>query len=212
MAHNCLKTHGNIPSILRTRLHSPEFWAPEAYRAKVKTPLEYVVSAARASGAEITNTQPLINALNQMGMPLYACVPPTGYSVKADAWVSTGALVTRMNFGLSLGTNHFPGIHATWTSPLSAAATEDSTTSPAYAERILEARLIPTGISDQTRTAVLAEAQGQTQKPSPVPLSSSPVPGTQSAQKAATSQAEQIERQNAQLAGLLIGSPEFQRR
>jgi uncharacterized protein (DUF1800 family) len=80
MAQTFLKTHGDIPSILRTMLHGPEFWSPEIYQAKVKTPLEYVVSAARASGADITNTQPLVNNLNQMGMPLYACIPPTGYA------------------------------------------------------------------------------------------------------------------------------------
>jgi hypothetical protein len=52
-----------------------------------------------------------------MGMPLYACVPPTGYSAKADAWVSTGELVTRMNFALSLATNHYGGIKSTWAPP-----------------------------------------------------------------------------------------------
>ena len=134
-------------------LHSPEFWAPEAYQAKVKTPLEYVVSAARASGADITNAQPLVNALNQMGMPLYACVPPTGYSDKADAWVSTGELVTRMNFALSLATNHFGGIKSQWTAAGAQAAT------PAESEKTLEARLIPPGVSEKTRSAVLDQAR-----------------------------------------------------
>jgi len=109
--------------------HSPEFWAPAAYQAKVKTPLEYVVSAARSTGAEIDDPRPLVNALNEMGMPLYACVPPTGYSAKAEEWVSTGALVMRMNFALSLAANHYGGIKSTWST---AAA-------PEQAEQVLEA-------------------------------------------------------------------------
>ena len=81
---------------------SPEFFAPEARRAKVKTPLEFVVSAVRATGATVVNAQPLVAALQNLGMPLYGCQPPTGYSMTADAWVNTGALLNRMNFAVQL--------------------------------------------------------------------------------------------------------------
>ncbi len=203
MAKSFLSSHGDIATVLTAMMHSPEFWSPSAYQAKVKTPLEYVVSAARASGAEITNTQPLVNALNQMGMPLYACVPPTGYAAKADEWVSTGALVTRMNFALSLATNHYGGIKTDWTS------VNPTETDPHVSEQILESRLIPTGVSDQTRTAVLNQAA--TQAPT---RSSGPPLHTQVAAKPVNpaAQAAALERQNEQLAGLLLGSPEFQRR
>jgi len=212
MAATFRSTKGDIPSVLRTMVKSPEFWAPDTYQAKVKTPLEYVVSAARASGAEVTNPQQLINQLNQMGMPLYSCIPPTGYSSKADAWVSTGALVTRMNFSLSLATNHFNGIKPGWN------IAPDQVTNPVAVEQQLETRLIPTGISDKTRTAVLAQAQiqDQAQKPPSTTVASNvpvpAVPPSPAAQKAAAAQAAAIDRQNAQLAGLLLGSPEFQRR
>jgi uncharacterized protein (DUF1800 family) len=206
MAQNFQSTHGDIASVLRTMIHAPEFWTSSTYQAKVKTPLEYVVSAARASGADIVNTQPLVNALNQMGMPLYACVPPTGYSDKADAWVSTGELVTRMNFALSLATNHFGGIKSQWTD-----ATKQ-VTSPTDTEAALEARLIPGGVSDKTRAAVLDQAQPQPQNqaqifPEPVDTQTvKPKPQNPAAQ------AKALENQNAQIAGLLLGSPEFQRR
>ena len=73
---------------------SPEFFAEDAYRAKVKTPLEFVVSAVRATGATVVNAQPLVAELRaNLGMPLYGCQPPTGYSMTADAWVNTGALL-----------------------------------------------------------------------------------------------------------------------
>lgn len=200
MAQTFLNKHGDIPSVLKTMLHSPEFWSSDTYQAKMKTPLEYVASAARASGAEIANTQPLVNALNQMGMPLYACVPPTGYSAKAQEWVSTGALVTRMNFALSLATNHFPGVKADWLP----AQLENS--GPNQSEQFLEARLIPAGVSEQTRTAVMNQGapQNASGNPANVPI----------AAKALNPAAQQtaIEKQNAQLAGLLLGSPEFQRR
>ena len=200
MAQTFLSKHGDIPSVLKTMLHSPEFWSSDTYQAKMKTPLEYVASAARASGVEIANTQPLVNALNQMGMPLYACVPPTGYSAKAQEWVSTGALVTRMNFALSLATNHFPGIKADWLP----AQLENS--GPNQSEQFLEARLIPSGVSEQTRTAVMNQGAPQNASGSPanVPIAAKAL--NPAAQQAA------IEKQNAQLAGLLLGSPEFQRR
>ena len=82
-------------------LTSPEFFAAEAYRAKVKTPFEFVVSAVRAK-APMSNALPLVQAVRQLGMPLYICQPPTGYADRADAWVNTGALLKRMNFALAL--------------------------------------------------------------------------------------------------------------
>jgi uncharacterized protein (DUF1800 family) len=96
------ETDGDIREVVRLILTSPEFSAPEAYRAKVKTPFEFVVSAVRATGSEVTNAQPLVMAIQQLGMPLYRCQPPTGYSDKAEAWVNTGALLNRMNFALQL--------------------------------------------------------------------------------------------------------------
>jgi uncharacterized protein (DUF1800 family) len=99
------KTGGDIREVVRTILTSPEFFAPAAYRAKVKSPLEFVASAVRASGADVRNGMPLVQAMRQLGMPVYMCQPPTGYSDKADAWVNTGALINRMNFALSLSTD-----------------------------------------------------------------------------------------------------------
>ncbi len=92
-------TKGDLRQVVRTIVTSPEFFAPAAYRAKMKTPLEFVVSVARAAGATVVNAQPMAQALRaQLGMPLFGCQPPTGYSNTADAWVNTGALLSRMNF------------------------------------------------------------------------------------------------------------------
>jgi len=103
-------TDGDVREVVRTILTSNEFRAPESYRAKVKTPFEFVVSAVRAVGADVQEAQPLVRQLQQLGMPLYQCQPPTGYKDTADAWVNTGALVNRMNFALTLAGNKLRGI------------------------------------------------------------------------------------------------------
>ena len=74
----------------------------------MKTPFEFVVSALRATGAEVDDARPLVRTLQQLGMPLYQCQPPTGYKDTADAWVNTGALVSRMNFALQLASDQAP--------------------------------------------------------------------------------------------------------
>jgi uncharacterized protein (DUF1800 family) len=96
------ETDGDIREVVRAIVTSPEFFAAEAYRAKVKTPFEFVVSSVRATGADTRNGQLLVAAVRTLGMPLYGCQPPTGYSDKAEAWVNSGALLNRMNFAVSL--------------------------------------------------------------------------------------------------------------
>jgi len=110
MSQTFLKKDGDIREVLRTMLRSPEFWAPDAYRAKVKTPLEFVASAVRATGADVSDATPLVRHLNNMGMPLYGMQPPTGYSMRADAWVNSSALLGRMNFALVLASGKMKGV------------------------------------------------------------------------------------------------------
>jgi uncharacterized protein (DUF1800 family) len=95
-------TDGDLREVMRVIVTSPEFLSPGVYRAKVKTPLEFVVSAVRATGADIADARPLARALQGLGMPLYQCQPPTGYRDDGDAWVNSGALLARMNFALTL--------------------------------------------------------------------------------------------------------------
>ena len=101
-AETFLRSKGDLREVTRLVITSPEFFAADAYRAKVKTPLEFVISAARAAGASVANPQPMVAALRELGMPLYGAQPPTGYSMTADAWVNTGALLARMNFATQM--------------------------------------------------------------------------------------------------------------
>jgi uncharacterized protein (DUF1800 family) len=207
MTKSYLSSGGDIAAVLTTMFHSPEFWSPTVYRAKVKTPLEYVVSAARASNADITNLRPLANALREMGMPLYGAIPPTGYKWEASDWMSTEALVNRMNFALSLAANRLPGISTSWSSKDSQPV---ATTNPQAEESRLESILISGAVSDSTRSAVLEQfaAQNTTSQAALSKPRAQSIPVSENRPLATPA----VEKQDQLLAGLLLGSPEFQRR
>ena len=105
-----LETDGDLREVTRLILTSPEFFAAETQRTKVKTPLEFVLSSVRALDAEVYRGLGLARGLQELGMPLYSCQPPTGYSDRAEAWVNTGALLARMNFAIALVGNRLPGV------------------------------------------------------------------------------------------------------
>jgi uncharacterized protein (DUF1800 family) len=109
MAQKFLATDGDIREVLRTLFKSPEFWSAKAYRAKVKTPFEFVISSLRATGTDLNNPGPLVGILNKMGMPLYQMVPPTGYSMTASTWMNSEALIDRMNYALDLSNGKVGG-------------------------------------------------------------------------------------------------------
>jgi uncharacterized protein (DUF1800 family) len=102
-----LTTHGDIKSLLRAIIASPEFNSRQYYRNKVKTPEEFVASAFRATATDPQNPGALVGTLNNMGMPLYRALPPTGYYLTADQWMSSSALVNRLNFAYQLTNSRF---------------------------------------------------------------------------------------------------------
>jgi uncharacterized protein (DUF1800 family) len=109
MTQTFQSSDGDIRAVMKTMIYSPEFWSRDAYRAKVKTPFELVVSTARALGTDVDTPMPLVQWAGRIGEPLYQCQPPTGYSDKADAWVNTGALLNRLNYSLALASNKVRG-------------------------------------------------------------------------------------------------------
>ena len=111
MAQTFLSSDGDTRAVLKTMIYSPEFWSRETYRAKIKMPFEVAVSAARALDAQTTVSPQLAQWVGRMGEPLYQCEPPTGYADTADVWVNAGALLNRLNFALTLATNHMPGVN-----------------------------------------------------------------------------------------------------
>lgn len=101
-------SQGDIKTTLRALFTDKEFYAPENYRAKIKTPFELVTSAVRVVGAD-TNGAQIQAMLTKMGEPLYGYVAPTGYPDMAEDWVNTGALLERMNFAVALASNRIRG-------------------------------------------------------------------------------------------------------
>jgi uncharacterized protein (DUF1800 family) len=109
VAQTYMKTDGDIREMLHTIFFSPEFNSTESYRAKIKRPFELTISAVRTLGAD-TNGGPGLNQwITRMGQPLYGFQTPNGYSDVAEDWVNTGALLERMNFALALASNRVPG-------------------------------------------------------------------------------------------------------
>ena len=112
-------SRGNLREVVKTIITSPEFFAADARAVKIKTPLDFIVSALRATNAEVRSSLPLARTLRDMGMAPYFCQPPTGYDDTATAWVNAGALVARLNFAVELSKNQVPGVRV----PLSEAET-----------------------------------------------------------------------------------------
>ncbi|MEW6322633.1 MAG: DUF1800 domain-containing protein [Acidobacteriota bacterium] len=115
-------TRGDLRETVRVVITSPEFFAADARQALLKTPLEFVVSAIRASDATLVTAMPFMRILRDLGMPPFLCQPPTGYDDTEDAWVSTGALVARLNFANDLAHGRIPGVRVATADPAALAA------------------------------------------------------------------------------------------
>ncbi|MGC2544182.1 MAG: DUF1800 domain-containing protein, partial [Candidatus Sulfotelmatobacter sp.] len=192
MAKTFLKKKGDIREVLTVLFQSSEFWDDGTYRVKVKTPLEFVASAVRATGAEVDDALPLVRQLSNMGMPLYGAQPPTGYSMKAETWVSSSALLNRMNFALALSGGKIKGVQVdvaqfAGSAPLN--SPPDSTLST------LEFSLLAGDVSKQTHDSIAAQVAGA------------------AASDTLRKPSDAIRHTEVStIAGLLLGSPEFQRR
>ena len=108
MANRYLATDGNIRDVLDTLFRSSEFWERRYYAAKFKTPYEYAISAARATGGEVLNVRPLAGLMAQLGMPLYGCQTPDGYKNTEDAWLNPDGMMMRLSFATALGAGRLP--------------------------------------------------------------------------------------------------------
>ena len=170
VARTFLASDGDLRKTVKAVIDSPEFWDPGVYRAKVKSPFEYVVSAVRAVDAHVDDPRPIARALQQIGEPLYGAQPPTGYSDKAEAWVNTGALMSRLNFALALAGNSMPGVRTNVTALVGSVDASSCVDALAIA-------LTGGNITEETRQTIKSKG----------------------------------EQQARTIAGLILGSPEFQR-
>ena len=218
MAAAYMKSDGDIAAVLTAMFKSKEFWAPGVYRAKVKTPLEFLASAVRASDATVTNPLPLVQAMDRLGMPVWGMQTPNGYGWTAEDRVSSNGLLSRMNFALVLSGNKVNGTTTNWAGVLGGPAEASAAT-----ERELEGKVLGESASERTRAAVMAEFGNPTaQQQAAANFNMQPVGqggnkatmGNGGLMRAAAvvQPAKPNEAPIDTMAGLLLGSPEFQRR
>ena len=103
-------TDGNIKAVLRTMVYDPAFWKKSVSHEKIKSPFEMVISAVRATNAQIIQPFQLFNWCTKMGQRFYYYQAPTGFPDRASNWINTGALLNRMNFGLAFASQKIPGV------------------------------------------------------------------------------------------------------
>jgi len=189
MADTFRKTDGDIRDVLGTMIYSPEFWSRNAYRAKIKTPFEFVASTVRALGTDVDTAMPLVEWVSRIGEPLYQCQPPTGYSDQAAAWVNAGALLNRLNFSLALAGNKVRGSRTDAAALLGPSSTADS-------KRILD-RAVQLFLGGQAGPATIDTLKKQLDDPEVI-------------QARLDDPAKSADL--GVITGLVLGAPEFQRR
>ena len=160
---------GDIREVMRTMLTSEEFFSAAAYRVKIKSPFEMIVSAIRATGAQVDFAFPLANQIAQLGEPLYRKLEPTGYTNASAEWINSSALLARMNFALALTQNKQQGVQ-------------------------VDASRFSADPAEVARQVLFVDAKPETRE---------------AIEKAL---AQQKDKSPAMLVGLVLGSPDFQRR
>ncbi len=106
-----LKTDGDIREVLRAIITSPEFFSQQAFHSKVKTPFEVVTSAMRALDAQPDSTPRSAQVIAYLGQPVFGHQAPNGWPETSDAWMNTGAILNRINFGMAAAAGRLPGVN-----------------------------------------------------------------------------------------------------
>jgi uncharacterized protein (DUF1800 family) len=207
-----LKTDGSIRETLRAIVTAPEFFSPATYRAKVRSPFEYVAAAMRALNAETDGDRPVLDAIGRMGQPVFGRITPDGYADRADQWLSSGAMIARFNFANALATNRVKGTSIDVPKLFSEADLGD--------RNAISAKLIRLAVFGDASAVTLATLDkiahsGAAYSPSPPvapPTANVPVGFNANGTPAAPPPAAQPVSYISELITLLIGSPEFQQR
>jgi hypothetical protein len=218
-----LKTNGDIRAVVRTIVTSNELFSQSAFRSKVKSPFEVVVSAMRALNAQPDSTPRTAQAIAFLGQPLFGHQAPNGYPETGDAWMNTGAILNRINFGMAVAANRIPGVD------IAALPGIDSLRNAPRQKQVdaVVSLLLSGSVSPDTRAVLikgenpLAAAGADNQVVSmeqvdATAMTMDPTPqgdGPRRANQAARGLGPVPQLTGvAQIVGLALGSPEFQRR
>lgn len=234
MAAVFTQTEGDIKQTMVAMLNSREFWKRQQLRSKVKSPFELAISTIRATNAELRNTAQINEWCSRMGQKIYGYATPTGFPDKASHWVNTGALLNRMNFGLAFAAQRIQGVSTN----LLALNNNHEPESVDDALQTYSAILMPTGnqkeninrltamVRDETLQSKLDKALASTQSTSTIEedmsgagemMDDAMAPkmgkgkGKGNAKKMPAMEAG-VSGQVAHVVGIIIGSPEFQRK
>ncbi|MBL0938676.1 MAG: DUF1800 domain-containing protein [Gemmatimonadaceae bacterium] len=210
------RTNGNIREVVRTIVTSQEFFSTASYRAKVKTPFELVVSTMRAMQGAPEPTAALAGLVSRLGQPIYGHQAPNGYPETGDGWINTGAILNRINFGLAVSSNRVPGVRLQqWP----AARTLQPLPREQQVDGVIR-ELLGGAVSPDTRQVLLTgtnpflQANASKSDSLIVDDDSSMTPPTQSMQprrRAGNGANATAPTGLAQIVGLALGAPEFQR-
>ncbi|RZK86533.1 MAG: DUF1800 family protein, partial [Pedobacter sp.] len=230
MAKTFLASNGDIKSVLITMVNAPEFWSKEALREKTKSPFELAISAVRSLDANVNQPYQLFTWINKMGQKIYYYQAPTGFPDRGQYWINTGSLLNRMNFGLALASKKIPGI----TFDLAALNDNHEPESAEAALMVYSKLFMPGRALDQTvnrlkpmlnapdlEANVAKAAERNTANKQSMTMTNEDTTVTDVTQKKQT-QAKVIannkQQKNgtsnmlAQVVGVIIGSPEYQRK
>ncbi|TDW96218.1 DUF1800 domain-containing protein [Dinghuibacter silviterrae] len=213
MAKTFLAKNGDIRQVLLTMVSSPEFWGPDAVREKIKSPFELAISSIRSLHATVDQPFQVYNWVSRMGERLYSYQAPTGFPDRGQYWINTGSLLNRMNFGLAIASGRIPGVRVDLAAlnnhhePESAEAALET-----YAHLILPERKVDETIRRLTPMVNDPALAGKVQAAS----KKNPAQGEEAApgiaQPVAMTEAPPSPAMLSQVVGVIIGSPEFQRR
>ncbi len=230
MAKTFLSEDGDIKQVLITMVSSPEFWSAASVREKTKSPFELTIGAVRALHADIRQPYQLYNWITKMGEKMYFYQAPTGFPDKGQYWINTGALLNRMNFGLAIASGRIPGVRVDLAAlnnhhePESAQAALNIYGKLIMPQRNLNEtikRLTPM-LNDPDLMKKVDDASAKTAAATEEPLMAD---NTMNEKIGNKKQGFQLKQQNtlamqpagnnsmlAQVVGVIIGSPEYQRR
>ncbi len=203
------ETNGDLRLLARAVVESPEFWGKglnvPTVREKIKSPFELVTSALRALDAEVQQPKPLVDWVRRLGQPIYNYQAPTGFPDRPESWINTGALLNRMNFGLALAFGKIKGTSIALPSLADRSLAEGATLQSAEDVIMRYAALLLPERDPKVMRALYELAQQPLERIRYVPIEQ--LPAVQ--QASATKNDKTL---NAQAIGIILGSPEFQRR
>ena len=178
-----LSTGGDLRAVTRAVFQDPGFTDPSVFEQKIRSPFELVVASLRVTEADVGRAPQLVQQLRAFQHLPYMADVPTGYPETSDVWVNSGAMLLRMNYSLALASGSIRGVRIA-SEGVAAALAADSAADPSQWVSAMAVALLPGSDTDELEGIVLEDLRGQD------------VTGTAAMRRAA---------------GLLIGSPEFQR-